>query len=70
MKRKPNRPYSYMTEKKIHFILSSKSKFIYIKELPVRKFYGVGKVTAAKMERMYIHTGADLKKLSKAEFKL
>ena len=35
--------------------------------MPVRKFYGVGKVTAAKMEGMGIHTGADLKRLSKVE---
>ena len=39
----------------------------FLEELPVSKFYGVGKVTAAKMESMGIHTGADLKKLSKHE---
>ncbi len=39
----------------------------FLEELPVRKFYGVGKVTAAKMEGMGIHTGADLKRLSKVE---
>jgi len=39
----------------------------FLEELPVRKFYGVGKVTAAKMEALGIHTGADLKKLSKIE---
>tara|TARA_Y100000385_G_C13093082_1_gene639836 strand:+ start:1949 stop:2992 length:1044 start_codon:yes stop_codon:yes gene_type:complete len=39
----------------------------FLEELPVRKFYGVGKVTASKMEGMDIHTGADLKKLSKME---
>ena len=34
-----------------------------IERLPIGKFHGIGKVTAAKMERMGIHTGADLKKL-------
>ncbi|HRG37484.1 MAG TPA: DNA polymerase IV [Bacteroidia bacterium] len=35
--------------------------------LPVEKFFGVGKVTADKMKKMGLHTGADLKKLSKDE---
>ncbi|MBD0279436.1 MAG: DNA polymerase IV [Flavisolibacter sp.] len=39
----------------------------FVEGLPVEKFYGVGKVTAEKMKRMDIHTGADLKKLSEAE---
>lgn len=38
----------------------------FIEKLPVEKFYGVGKVTADKMKRMGLHTGADLKKLSEA----
>jgi DNA polymerase-4 len=32
----------------------------FIAQLPITKFYGVGKVTAAKMQAMGIHTGADL----------
>ena len=36
-----------------------------MEQLPVEKFHGVGKVTAAKMKAMSIHTGADLKTLSK-----
>ncbi len=32
--------------------------------LPVTKFFGVGKVTAAKLEAQGIHTGADLRHLS------
>jgi DNA polymerase IV len=36
----------------------------FLEKLPVEKFFGVGKVTADKMKRMGIHTGADLKKLS------
>jgi DNA polymerase-4 len=39
----------------------------FVEELSIEKFYGVGKVTAAKMKRMNIHTGADLKKLSERE---
>ncbi|HET6228413.1 MAG TPA: DNA polymerase IV [Bacteroidia bacterium] len=39
----------------------------FMEALPVEKFFGVGKVTAEKMKKMGIHTGADLKKLSEAE---
>lgn len=39
----------------------------FMETLPVEKFFGVGKVTAAKMKNMGIHTGADLKKLSETE---
>jgi len=39
----------------------------FMEELPVEKFFGVGKVTAAKMKAMGLHTGADLKKLSEQE---
>jgi DNA polymerase IV len=35
--------------------------------LPVEKFYGVGKVTAEKMKKLGLHTGADLKKLTENE---
>jgi DNA polymerase IV len=38
-----------------------------VAQLPVEKFYGVGKVTAGKMKAMDLHTGADLKKLSEEE---
>lgn len=44
------------------------SKIIpFMEKLPIEKFFGVGKVTAAKMKARGIHTGADLKKLSEAE---
>lgn len=36
----------------------------FMEELPVEKFFGVGKVTAEKMKRQGLHTGADLKQLS------
>ena len=39
----------------------------FMESLPVEKFHGVGKVTAAKMKAMGLHTGADLKKLSQEE---
>ena len=39
----------------------------FMEKLPVEKFYGVGKVTAEKMKSMGMHTGADLKKLTKNE---
>lgn len=39
----------------------------FMEDLPIEKFFGVGKVTAAKMKTMGIHTGADLKKLSEPE---
>jgi DNA polymerase-4 len=35
-----------------------------MEKLPVNKFFGVGKVTAMKMNKMGIHTGGDLKKFS------
>jgi len=38
----------------------------FMEQLPVEKFFGVGKVTAAKMKSMGFHTGADLKELSEA----
>lgn len=45
------------------FIGPSKIK-AFMEKLPVEKFFGVGKVTAAKMKAMQINTGADLKKLT------
>ncbi|MFN7115282.1 MAG: DNA polymerase IV [Saprospiraceae bacterium] len=39
----------------------------FLEALPIEKFHGVGKVTADKMKRMGILTGADLKKISEIE---
>lgn len=39
----------------------------FMETLAVEKFFGVGKVTAAKMKQMNLHTGADLKKLTEEE---
>jgi len=48
------------------FIAPSKiEKFM--EQLPVEKFFGVGKVTAEKMKSMNLFTGADLKKLTEDE---
>ncbi|WP_245645769.1 DNA polymerase IV [Niabella ginsenosidivorans] len=39
----------------------------FMEQLAVEKFHGVGKVTAAKMNAMGLHTGSDLKKLSETD---
>lgn len=39
----------------------------FMKELPIEKFYGIGKVTANKMHEMHIFKGIDLKKKSLEE---
>lgn len=39
----------------------------FMETLPVEKFHGVGKVTASKMKKMGLHTGADLKRLTEDE---
>lgn len=39
----------------------------FMEKLPIEKFFGVGKVTADKMRKMGIFTGADLKKLPENE---
>jgi DNA polymerase-4 len=39
----------------------------FMEKLPIEKFFGVGKVTAEKMNKLGLHTGADLKKLTETE---
>ena len=39
----------------------------FVNNLPVEKFFGVGKVTAQKMNNLQLFTGADLKKLTENE---
>lgn len=41
----------------------------FLEQLPIEKFFGVGKVTAQKMKGIGIHTGADLKQLSEMELR-
>ncbi|MEQ6124472.1 DNA polymerase IV [Pseudotenacibaculum sp. MALMAid0570] len=47
--------------------ISPEEMIPFLEELPVNKFYGVGKVTAAKMHNLGIFTGMDLKKKSQEE---
>ncbi|HUH34810.1 MAG TPA: DNA polymerase IV [Moheibacter sp.] len=42
----------------------------FLETLPIDRFYGIGKVTAAKMKAMGIHCGLDLKQKSLAELSL
>jgi DNA polymerase IV len=44
------------------FLIGPEDAEKFIEELPVEKFYGIGKVTAEKMHKLGIHSGADLKK--------
>jgi DNA polymerase-4 len=39
----------------------------FMEGLPVEKFFGVGRVTAEKMRKLNLHTGADLKQLAEAD---
>ena len=39
----------------------------FMEALPVEKFFGVGQVTANKMKKIGLHTGADLKRLTEQE---
>lgn len=48
------------------FIAPSKVES-FIENLPVEKFFGVGKVTAEKMKKMNLFTGADLKMLTEKD---
>jgi DNA polymerase-4 len=41
-------------------VITPRQAQTFIAQLPIAKFYGVGKVTAAKMQTLGIHTGADL----------
>jgi DNA polymerase-4 len=44
------------------FLIRPEDAEKFIEDLAVEKFYGIGKVTAQKMHKLGIHTGADLKK--------
>lgn len=48
------------------FVIKPAAAEAFIEQLPIRKFFGIGKVTAAKMIALGIHTGKDLKEKSKA----
>jgi len=44
------------------FVIKPEMAEKYIEELPIEKFFGIGKVTAEKMHKLGIHKGADLKR--------
>ena len=48
------------------FLIAPDDAEKFIEALPVEKFYGIGKVTAEKMHKLGIHSGADLKKMDLA----
>ena len=45
------------------YVITPKMAEKFIEKLPIKKFHGIGKVTAERMQRMGIHTGNDLKKM-------
>jgi len=48
-------------------VITPAKALAFIDALPVGKFFGVGKVTAQRMQELGIHTGADLKRLGEEE---
>lgn len=51
------------------FVITPDAIDDFVKDLPVKKIYGVGKVTAKKMHDMDLHTCADLQKLDQKQLK-
>jgi len=49
------------------FVIEPGDAEAFLEKLPVNKFFGVGKVTAARMEELGIKTGADLKQWSEVD---
>lgn len=47
------------------FVITPKQAQSFLDQLPVKKFFGVGKVTAEKMHNMGIYNGKDLSQLSR-----
>ena len=48
------------------FVITPEMGPAFVEALPVGKFHGIGPATAAKMNRLGLHTGADLKAQSRA----
>lgn len=44
------------------FVIRPEEAEKFIEQLPVEKFYGIGKVTSQKMHKLGIHSGSDLKR--------
>jgi DNA polymerase-4 len=49
------------------FVILPNEAESFVEELKIEQFWGVGKVTAAKMRELGIHTGRDLKKFEERE---
>lgn len=49
------------------FLIAPEQTAAFIEKLPIEKFYGVGRVTAAKMHQLGIRSGSGLKQWSEAE---
>jgi DNA polymerase IV len=49
------------------FVIPPEKAISFIEKLPIRKFFGIGKVTEAKMLKQGIKNGADLKKYTKIQ---
>ncbi len=48
-------------------VITPQEAAAFIDKLPIKKFHGIGKVTAAKMNKMGIYTGADLRQRTEQE---
>ena len=51
------------------YVITPEQGPAFVERLPIRKFHGVGKATARKMEEIGVHTGKDLKEVSLAVLK-
>ncbi len=49
------------------FVIVPEAAAAFIDTLPIEKFFGIGKVTAAKMKELGIHTGADLRQWERVD---
>lgn len=49
------------------YVIRPQAAATFVETLTIDKFHGIGQVTAAKMHRLGIHTGADLKQWSEAD---
>ena len=52
------------------YLISPKDGEIFVEQLPIQKFHGIGKATAGKMHSLGIHTGKDLKRFSLEELQV
>ncbi len=50
-------------------LIPPENALLFLEQLPIGKFFGIGKVTAKKMTDLEIHTGADLKKWEESALK-